>query len=218
MAVDVKICGIKTPETMAAALDAGTNFVGLVFFPASPRNVTIGEAAVLAAQARGHARIVALVVDADDAMLDLIMEKVSPDLLQLHGTESPERVAAVRARYGRAVLKAIKVANPTDAELALHYVDAADVILFDARPPGGADRPGGHGAVFDWHALDGVKSKVSFMLSGGLTPANVAAAILATGAASVDVSSGVETAPGVKDPALIRAFIAAARSVPPTGN
>lgn len=208
----VKICGIRNAATLAVALDAGADDVGLVLFPPSPRNVSLAEARELAAIARGRARIVVLTVDADDALLAAIAKEVRPDLLQLHGSESPERSNEIRKRHGIGVMKAIKVGTAEDARLALDYAGAADLILFDARPPKGADRPGGHGIRFDWHALDGVKDRVPYMLSGGLTPANVAEAIHATGATAVDVSSGVECAPGNKDPALIRAFIAAARA------
>lgn len=212
MPTRVKICGINTVEAMAAALEAGADDVGLVIFGPSPRNVTLARAQQLAGLARGRARIVVLTVDADDALLDEIVERVKPELLQLHGNETPERARAIRQRYGIPVMKAIKVATSADAAEALAFADSVDLVLFDARPPKGADRPGGHGAVFDWQALDAVKDKLRYMLSGGLTPENVADAVRATGAASVDVSSGVESAPGEKDPALIRAFVVAARS------
>jgi phosphoribosylanthranilate isomerase len=208
----VKICGIRDREALVAALDAGADDIGLVIFQPSPRNVSLAEARELAALARGRARVVVLTVDADDALLAAIVAEVRPDILQLHGNESPERAALIRKRFGTLVMKAVKVATSEDARHALDFAGAADLILFDARAPKGADRPGGHGVPFDWHALDDVKSRVPYMLSGGLTPANVAEAIRATGASAVDVSSGVETAPGVKDPHLIRAFIAAARN------
>jgi len=208
----VKICGIRTAEVMQVALDAGADDVGLVLFPPSPRNVDLVLAAGLAGQARGRARIVALTVDADDTLMAAIAETVKPELLQLHGGESPDRVSAIRRKYGIPVMKAIKVATAEDAAVALDFAEVADLILFDARPPKGADRPGGHGAVFDWHALDDVKDKVRYMLSGGLTPENVGDAIRATGADAIDVSSGVESAPGEKDPARIRAFVAAVRA------
>jgi len=197
---------------MQVALDAGADDVGLVLFPPSPRNVDLVLAAGLAGQARGRARIVALTVDADDTLMAAIAETVKPELLQLHGGESPDRVSAIRRKYGIPVMKAIKVATAEDAAVALDFAEVADLILFDARPPKGADRPGGHGAVFDWHALDDVKDKVRYMLSGGLTPENVGDAIRATGADAIDVSSGVESAPGEKDPARIRAFVAAVRA------
>lgn len=197
---------------MADALLARADLVGLVFFPPSPRNVSVEEAVPLADYARGFAAIVALTVDGDDALLDRIAAEVNPDMFQLHGQETPERVALIKARFAKPVMKAIKVATREDAREALRYCDVADLILFDARPPKDADRPGGHGATFDWSALDEVRGRVPFMLSGGLTPDNVADAIRATGATVVDVSSGVETAPGVKSPDLIRRFIRAAHT------
>ena len=214
MPARVKICGLKTADAMQCALAARVDLVGLVLFPPSPRNVGFAEAVRLAGLARGRAEIVALTVDADDALLERIMTEVAPDMIQVHGNESPERVAAVRRRWGKPVMKAIKVATRDDAKLALAYKDIADLILFDAKPPKGADRPGGHGTAFDWRLLDDVRSLVPFMLSGGLTPGNVAEAIVATGATAVDVSSGVETAPGVKSPDLIRQFILAAHGAP----
>ena len=214
MPARVKICGLRTADAMADALSARADLVGLVFFPASPRNVSLIEAAPLAEYARGFAAIVALTVDADDALLERIAGEINPDMLQLHGSETPERVAAIRTRWSKPVMKAIKVETRADAALALAYKDVADLILFDAKPPKGADRPGGHGATFDWRLLDEERGRVPFMLSGGLTPENVAAAIAATGATVVDVSSGVESAPGVKSPDLIRQFIRAAHSAP----
>lgn len=211
MPIGVKICGLRTPEAMAAALAAGADMVGLVFFPPSPRHVSLEAAAELARLARGRAKIVALTVDADDALLKAIVEAVKPDILQLHGSESPERVAAIRKRFGIAVMKAIKVATAEDAAVALDYAGKADLVLYDARPPKGAVLPGGNGVAFDWHALEGVREALPFMLSGGLNPANVALAIRATGATMVDVSSGVETAPGVKDNQLIAQFVSAVR-------
>lgn len=212
MSTRVKICGLRTAEAMAAALEARADLVGLVFFPPSPRSVTLEEAVPLADYARGFAAIVALLVDADDALLDRIVAEVNPDMLQLHGAETPARVAAVRERTGKSVMKAVKVRSREDALAALAFRGIADLVLFDAAPPRGADRPGGHGRTFDWSLLDGVRDEVPFVLSGGLTPDNVREAIRATGATVVDVSSGVETAPGVKDAGLIRAFVRAARS------
>ena len=214
MPARVKICGLKTADAMADALSARADLVGLVFFPPSPRNISVAEAAPLANYARGFAAIVALTVDADDALLARIVSEVNPDMLQLHGSESPERVAAIRARWGKPVMKAVKVETRQDAARAQAYKEVADLILFDAKPPKGADRPGGHGATFDWRLLDVVRNQVPFMLSGGLTPANVADAIQATGATVVDVSSGVESSPGIKSPDLIRQFIRAAHSAP----
>ncbi|MGD9803017.1 MAG: phosphoribosylanthranilate isomerase [Hyphomicrobiaceae bacterium] len=212
MSTRVKICGIKTAEAMAVALDAAADDVGLVFFPPSPRYIDLRAAQALADQARGRARIVALTVDADDALLADIAEAIGPGLLQFHGSETPDRVLEIRRRHDIPVMKAIKVATPDDAAEALAFTDVAELVLFDARPPKDADRPGGHGSIFDWHALDGVKDKLPYMLSGGLTPENVGEAIRSTGASAVDVSSGVESAPGVKDLARIRAFVAAVRA------
>ena len=209
MKVEAKICGLKTRPALDAALEAGADFVGLVFFAKSPRNVTLTESAALAGHARGKAGIVALIVDADDAAIDAIIEHASPDILQLHGHESPERVAAISRRFGRSVWKAIPVETAIDAQRAFDYDAIADRILFDAKPPRGAVLPGGNGLAFDWQLLDGVKGRLPFVLSGGLNPDNVTAAIGATGATAVDVSSGVESAPGVKDADMIRHFLRA---------
>jgi len=215
MPVKVKICGIKTPEALQAALTARADLIGLNFYPPSPRSLAIDVAAALAELARGKVGIVALVVDADDALIERIVAEVAPDMLQLHGSETPERVAEIARRWGKPVIKAIKVETAADAARALDYADVASLILFDAKAPkdlAGA-LPGGNGLAFDWHALDGVKDRVPFLLSGGLSPENVGAAIAVTGATLVDVSSAVETAPGVKSPDLIRRFIDAARAV-----
>jgi phosphoribosylanthranilate isomerase len=210
--IKVKICGLKTEAALDAALDAGADYVGLVFFPPSPRNISPAAAKALAAGARGRARIVALMVDPGDALIDTVVAAADPDLLQLHGEETPERLRQVRGRWGKPVMKAIKVAIAEDAERALDYRAATDLILFDARAPADSTRPGGHGAAFDWRVLDGIKDRVPFMLSGGLTPDNVAEAIRITGASAVDVSSGVEVRPGEKDPELIRRFLRAAKT------
>jgi phosphoribosylanthranilate isomerase len=209
----VKICGLKTEAALEAALAGGADYVGLVFFPPSPRNITPEAARPLAARARGRAKIVALLVDPDDALVEAVVTAVNPDLLQLHGDETPERVAQVRKRWGKPVMKAIKVATAEDAEASLAYAEVADLILFDARAPKDSTRPGGHGAAFDWNLLSGIKGRMPFMLSGGLTPDNVAEAIRITGAPMVDVSSGVESRPGEKDPELIRRFLRAAKGV-----
>jgi phosphoribosylanthranilate isomerase len=211
MAVKVKICGLRTETALEAALAAGADYVGLVFFPPSPRNVTPEAARALADRARGRAKVVALMVDPDDALIDAVVASAAPDLLQLHGSETPERVAQVRARWDTPVMKALAVATPADAADARRYRGSADLVLFDARAPADATRPGGNGAPFDWRALLGATEGVSFVLSGGLTPDNVAEAIGLTGAAIVDVSSGVESRPGEKDPELIRRFIRAAK-------
>jgi phosphoribosylanthranilate isomerase len=208
----VKICGLKTEAALEAALAGGADYVGLVFFPPSPRNLAPETARSLAAKARGRARIVALMVDPDDALIEAVVASADPDILQLHGEETPERVTEVRRRWGKPVMKAIKVETAADSEAALRYRGSADLILFDARAPRDSTRPGGNGAPFDWQALGGVKDRVPYMLSGGLTPDNVADAIRITGAAMVDVSSGVETRPGEKDPELIRRFLRAAKA------
>jgi len=208
----VKICGLKREAALEAALAGGADYVGLVFFPPSPRYLTPEAAKPLAAKARGRARVVALMVEPDDALIDTIVATVDPDLLQLHGEESPERVAEVRRRWAKPVMKAVKVETAQDAEAALRYRGVADLILFDARPPKGSPLPGGNGAPFDWRALTGVKDEVAYILSGGLTPDNVAEAIRVTGAGTVDVSSGVEVRPGEKHPELIRRFLRAAKA------
>lgn len=197
---------------MHAALAAGADWVGLVFFPASPRAVTLAAAAELATLARGRAGVVALTVDADDRMLADIVETVAPDLLQLHGRETPERVGAIRARFARPVMKAIAIASAEDLTAVSAYAAVADRLLFDARPPTGATRPGGHGRAFDWTLLSRLQRAKPVMLSGGLDPGNIAAAIASVRPDAVDVSSGVEIRPGEKDPEKIKAFIAAARA------
>jgi phosphoribosylanthranilate isomerase len=215
MPTKVKICGLRTPEALMAALGGGADYVGLVFFPKSPRNVSIAEAVQLADTARGRASVVALVVDADDAMLARIANDVRPDLIQMHGAETPDRVAAIRARHGIPVMKAIKVETAADAREALAFKGVADLILFDAKAPKGmaGALPGGNAITFDWRALEDIKSQVGdWMLAGGLTPDNVAEAIRLTGAPAIDVSSGVETAPGEKSPELIRRFLRAAKT------
>ncbi len=208
----VKICGLSTVETLAAALDAGADRVGLVFYPKSPRHVSIEHAMTLAAMARGRAAIVALTVDARDDTLAAIVAAIDPDMLQLHGRESPNRVAAIRAQFGRPVIKAIGVATSQDLATAPDYAAVADELLFDAKPPPGAKLPGGNGIAFDWHILATLDLEVPFMLSGGLTPGTVGEALRITRAQAIDVSSGVESAPGIKQPELIVAFVAAARA------
>lgn len=211
MTTAVKICGLKTAEALDAALAGGADYVGLVFFSASPRNVDIATARTLADRTRGKAKVVALLVDPSDELVEEIGSQVRPDIIQLHGSESPERVAAIRLATGRLVMKAIKVETADDAAGALTYADRADLVLFDAKAPKEALLPGGNGVAFDWTLLAGVKDRVSYMLSGGLTPENVAEAIRVTGAKAVDVSSGVERRPGEKDPELIRRFLQAAK-------
>ena len=212
MATEVKICGLTTAQTVDAALAGGADYIGLVFFPRSPRHVDIKAGIKLADLARGQAKIVALFVDPEDRALDGILEQVQPDMIQLHGDESAPRVKEIRQRCHLPVIKAIRVGSAVDAKRAQRYNDAADLILFDAKAPKGAALPGGNGLAFDWHALDDIKDHMRFMLSGGLTEANVVEAIKLTQARAVDVSSGVETAPGVKDPELIRRFLKAVKT------
>ena len=206
----VKICGLSTPDTMEAALASGADQVGLVFFPRSPRHVRLDQARALAAQARGRAEIVALTVDAEDALVDAIMAEVGPDWLQLHGAESADRVASLRSRTGRRIMKALGIGTAADLEAAGAHQGIADRILFDARPPQHAALPGGNGQPFDWTVLrDAVPG---FMLSGGLTSANVVEALRISRATAVDVSSGVESAPGRKDVGKIADFVRAAKA------
>jgi phosphoribosylanthranilate isomerase len=208
----IKICGLSTPETLDTAIACGADMAGFVFFAPSPRNLTIVQARDLAAHAGARIAKVALTVDADDAYLDAIVSTLRPDLLQLHGKETPERVVAVRRHFGIPVMKAIGVAVATDLAAAQAYA-AAERILYDAKAPRDAVLPGGNGRSFDWAILSGENlTRLPWMLSGGLDADNVGEAIRQTGAPGVDVSSGVESAPGVKDPERIAAFIAAARA------
>ena len=207
----VKICGLSTPEALDVALDAGADMVGFVFFAPSPRHVTFDTARVLGNRVRGRAQKVALSVDADDALLDAVVEALQPDMLQLHGMETPARLTALRQRFGLPVMKAIPVAAKADLAAVATYKNAADRLLFDARAPREATRPGGLGKAFDWRLLENLDPGVPFMLSGGLDAGNVGEALRITRAPGVDVSSGVERAPGEKDPDKIRAFVRAAR-------
>ncbi len=215
MAFLVKICGLSTVQTLDVALDAGADLVGFVFFPPSPRNLDMGTARALGRRVAGRAGKVALAVDPDDALLDAIVEALGPDMLQLHGGEPPERVSAVKSRFGLPVIKALPVAAAADLAAVPAYAGVADRLLFDARAPRDASRPGGLGQPFDWRLLERLDAAVPFMLSGGLDPDNVATALAVTRAQAVDVSSGVERAPGIKDPEKIRAFIRAARAAAP---
>jgi phosphoribosylanthranilate isomerase len=208
--IRVKICGLRTLADVAAVAASGAAYAGFVFFPKSPRNLTVAEAKPLALAAPAGLCKVALVVDPDDATLDAIVEGLPIDMLQLHGHESPDRVAAVKARYGLPVMKALGVADEGDLAPLLDYSMVADQILIDAKPPKGADLPGGNGLSFDWRLVAQRRWLRPWMLAGGLTAENVAQAIRLTNARQVDVSSGVESAPGVKDAAKIAAFAAAA--------
>jgi phosphoribosylanthranilate isomerase len=209
----IKICGLSTPETLTAALDAGADLVGFVRFPRSPRHVGLDVGRRLSAQAKGRAARAALVVDPDDGELAAVVEAIDPDLIQLHGRETPERVAAIRARFGRPVMKAVGLAVRADLAAVDLYRAVADRLLLDAKPPRTPEAlPGGNGLSFDWRLLAGLDPRLPFMLSGGLTAETVGAAVALTGVRAVDVSSGVESRPGEKDPARIEAFVRAARA------
>jgi len=212
MITQVKICGLKTPDAIDAAIAGGADYVGLVFFPPSPRNISISHARDLAYHIAGRTKIVTLMVDPDDALIKEVAREVKPDLIQLHGSETPGRAAEIRKLAGTGIMKVIKVETAKDADQAFAFSGIADLILFDAKAPKGAELPGGNGLAFDWRVLADLKGKLNYMLAGGLTPENVAEAIALTGASAVDVSSGVESAPGVKDIARIRAFLLAAKS------
>ena len=211
MTRDIKICGLKTEEAVDKAVSLGATHVGFIFFAKSPRNIEPSDAGRLADRVRGRAKIVAVTVNADNDALDEIVDQLSPDILQLHGDESAQRVLNVKAVYGLPVMKAFSVREADDLRKIDPYIGIADRFLFDAKPPAGSDLPGGNGIAFDWtlmHLLDG---GVDYMLSGGLNKDNIAEAIRLTGARGIDVSSGVESAPGVKDLGLMEAFFEAAR-------
>jgi len=212
MSLLVKICGLSTRETLETALDAGADMVGFVFFPPSPRHLSLEAGRDLGRQVKRRALKVALTVDADDATFDNIMDALSPDMFQLHGKETVARLRDIKQKFGRPVMKALPVETSSDLAVLPGYAAVADRILFDARPPKDATRPGGLGAPFDWHLLQNLELALPYMVSGGLHAGNVAEAVRVTRAGGVDVSSGVESAPGVKDPELIKAFIRAARA------
>jgi phosphoribosylanthranilate isomerase len=212
MSLLIKICGLSTPETLDVALGAGADMVGFVFFSPSPRHLSLETSRELGKQAKGRAVKVALTVDADDETLGNIVETLRPDILQLHGKETTARLRDIKAKFGLPVMKALAVETAADLAPLAGYADVADRILFDAHAPKGATRPGGLGAVFDWHVLEKLDLKLPFMVSGGLHVDNVAEAVRVTRAGGVDVSSGVERSPGVKDPEMIRDFIRAARA------
>jgi phosphoribosylanthranilate isomerase len=211
MPVEVKICGIRDPDALAAVAEAGAEYVGLNFFPPSPRYLTPAEAAALSASRPGGPQRVGLFVDATDDAIAAVLAAVPLDILQLQGSETPERAAAIRARFGLPVMKALGIGAPEDFAAVEAFAPVVDRFLFDAKPPPGATLPGGNAAPFEWRLLAGRAVPKPWLLAGGLTAGNVAEAIRTAGAPGVDVSSGVERARGVKDPALIRAFIAAAR-------
>jgi len=213
MPVDVKICGLSDEASVDVAVGAGARHVGFVFFEASPRAVAPARAGELAARVPAGVTRVGLVVDASDSVIDPVVAQVGLDMLQLHGRESPERVAKVRQRFGLPVMKAVAIAGSDDLALAREYEDTADMLLFDAKAPRWATRPGGNAEPFDWSLLGGSTWSVPWFLAGGLTPDNLADAVAATGAERLDVSSGVESVPGVKDHDLIRAFIETAQAL-----
>ncbi len=210
MSVSVKICGINSAAAAEAVLRAGAEFGGLVFFAKSPRHLSLESGAALAERMRGKLKLVALVVDEDDAALARIAKEIKPDFFQLHGKETPARAADIRSRFHIPVIKAIAIADKDDLNQAAAYEAAVDMLMFDAKAPESASRPGGHGAAFDWQMLAGIKLSRPWFLAGGLHPANVGRAIAISGAKMVDVSSGVESAPGVKSESLIGDFVAAA--------
>ncbi len=211
MAVQVKICGLNSMAAVDAALAAGADFAGLVFHSRSPRHLALDQGAALAARLRGRSQIVALLCDPDDAQLHSVLKAVIPDFIQLHGQEIPARIAQVRALSGKPVIKALSVADAADFAQLPAMEDVADMILFDAKAPASATRPGGHGVSFDWQLLRTQTIRRPWFLAGGLNPENVSRAIQISSAGLVDVSSGVETSPGVKSPDLIHSFITAAR-------
>jgi phosphoribosylanthranilate isomerase len=218
MIKDVKICGLSTPETVEAAVSGGATHVGFIFFARSPRHVDAEKAAALADLARGRALSVAVTVDADDDALDAIVTRMGPDLLQLHGQETPERVAAVKQRFGLPAMKALAIRDRDDLRRINAYRGIADRFLFDAKAPEGSELPGGNGVVFDWALLGALDGTIDYMLSGGINKANVAEALALTGAPGIDVSSGVESAPGVKDVTLIKALLEELASIRRNGG
>lgn len=206
MKPDIKICGLKTPEAVERAVRRGASHIGFIFFEKSPRNIEPDIAGKLADAFRGSAKIVAVTVNADNDELDEIVDLLKPDILQLHGSETPERVLNVKALYGLPVMKAISIRDDADLAKIDPYVGIVDRFLLDAKPPAGSDLPGGNGVSFDWTLLRSLDGGIDYMLSGGLNKDNVAEALAETGARGIDISSGVESAPGVKDPAMIDAF------------
>lgn len=217
MKPDIKICGLKSADAIERAVRRGASHLGFIFFEKSPRNIEPDVAGQLADAVRGSVKIVAVTVDADNDELDEIIDLLKPDMLQLHGSESPERVLNVKAVYGLPVIKAFSIRDGDDLAKIDPYIGIADKFLFDAKPPVGSDLPGGNGVSFDWTLLRSLDEGVDYMLSGGLNKNNVAEALEVTGALGIDASSGVESAPGVKDLAMIDAFFDAIRSARPQG-
>ncbi len=212
MSLDIKICGLKTDEAVAAALDGGASHIGFIFFAKSPRYVDPAEAGRLRQAANGRAKAVAVTVNADNSFLDQIVAAMNPDMLQLHGEESIARVEEIKARYGLPVIKAFALRERSDLDQIAPYVGVADRMLFDAKPPKGSELPGGNGISFDWQVLTGLDASIDYMLSGGLNAGNIGEALKATLPNGIDISSGVESAPGVKDVSLIREFFRAVRA------
>ncbi|MBZ9656940.1 phosphoribosylanthranilate isomerase [Phyllobacterium lublinensis] len=212
MSLDIKICGVKTDDAIAAALDGGASHIGFIFFPRSPRYVEPVEAGRLRQAISGRAKAVAVTVNADNAFLDRIVAAMSPDMLQLHGDESASRLQEIKARYGLPVIKALSVREHNDLDQISPYLGIADRLLFDAKPPKGSELPGGNGVSFDWQVLSGLDASIDYMLSGGLNAGNIGEALKATVPGGIDISSGVETAPGIKDVGLIEEFFRAVRA------
>jgi phosphoribosylanthranilate isomerase len=206
MRPDIKICGLKTPEAVDRALERGATHIGFIFFEKSPRYIEPDIAGALAARARGKAKVVAVTVNPTSDDLDEIVSLVKPDILQLHGDESPERVLTIKAVYGLPVMKAFSVRGPDDLRRVEAYIGIADRFLFDAKPPAGSELPGGNGVTFDWSLMHWLDDSVDYMLSGGVNKENVAQALTSTNASGIDISSGVESAPGVKDLTKIDQF------------
>jgi len=214
MSIAAKICGLASEAAIDAAIAGGAAYVGFVFYPRSPRSITPARAGELSAAVPAPVKRVALLVDAADAAIEAVLDAAPAiDILQFHGRETPERVAEARARFGRQVMKAVAIAGPDDLAAAARYEDAADLLLFDAKPPPGASRPGGNGLVFDWQLIAGRQWRLPWLLSGGLTTALLPEAVRVSGARIVDVSTGVERKPGDKDPDKIRAFLEVARGL-----
>ncbi|KSV73203.1 N-(5'-phosphoribosyl)anthranilate isomerase [Sinorhizobium sp. Sb3] len=211
MKTEVKICGLKTAEAVERAVALGASHTGFIFFPKSPRNIEPDDAGRLADRIRGQAKIVAVTVNADNDELDEIVSALNPDILQLHGSEDPERLLTVKAMYGLPIMKALSVRDASDLERIDPYIGIADRFLFDAKPPQGSDLPGGNGVSFDWKLLDALDGSVDYMLSGGLNASNIGEAMAQTRARAIDISSGVESAPGVKDLKLMESFFNAVR-------
>jgi phosphoribosylanthranilate isomerase len=218
MSVQIKICGITTPEAADAVVQSGADFMGMVFFAKSPRNVSFDQANALSARVRGGPRLVAVFVNADDSTISEAIASAQPDYLQLHGTETPARTSQIASRFGLPIIKALPIANSADFSSVKAYSDVVDYLLFDAKAPKLAERPGGHGVPFDWKLLANMAIEIPWFLSGGITAENVDRAVRASGANCIDTSSGVETAPGVKSAEKIKKFVETARNASPAAR